>query len=81
MQIHVKQSQGKDIFIPLPSALVFNRFTAGYLAKQMKENGFRMDKGQARALIKALNRYRRTHRDWVLVEVESADGDHVLIKL
>jgi len=33
------------------------------------------------AFVKCLNRYRRSHKDWVLVEVESIDGTFVKIKL
>ncbi len=33
------------------------------------------------AFARLLNRYRRSHPEWVLVEVESADGDYVKIKL
>ncbi len=81
MKIIVKESQGTNLWIPFPSCLVFNRFSAGFLAKTVNGKGVRMDKAQARVIIKALNRYRRKHRDWVLVEVLSADGNYVEIKL
>ncbi len=81
MKITVRGSQGTNIFIPIPSWLVFNRFSAGYLAKTVSGKGLRMDKAQARAIIRALNRYRRKHKAWVLVEVMSADGDYIEIKL
>ncbi len=81
MKIVVRSSQGPNLWIPFPSALVFNRFSAGYLVKMMDGKGVRLSKAQARYLIKALNRYRRKHRNWVLVEVQSADGDYVEIKL
>ncbi len=81
MKIVVRASNGPNIFLPIPSGLVFNRFTAGVLIKTMKQNGLNLDKKQALAIIKAVNAYRRKHRDWVLVEVDSADGDYVKIKL
>ncbi len=81
MKIVVRSSQGPKLWIPFPSALVFNRFSADFLVKMMDGNGMKLDKAQARAIIKALNQYRRKHRDWVLVEVQSADGDYVKVKL
>ncbi len=81
MRIVVRESQGHNIFIPFPSWLVFNRFSAGYLVRLVDGKGLTMNKEQARTLIKALNKYRRKHRDWVFVEVRSADGDYVKIKL
>lgn len=81
MNIVIKSKQGKNIRIPLPSVLVFNRFTAGLMPKYLKQNGLDISKKQARVFVKELHRFRRRHRDWVLVEVQSASGDYVKIKL
>ena len=49
--------------------------------KYLKEYGLNVSKAQAAAFVKELNRYRRRHPEWVLVEAETADGDYVKVKL
>ncbi len=81
MKIVVKESGGKNIHLVFPSGLVFNWFTAGFLVKALEDTPVSLEPAQARHLIRVLNRYRKTHKGWVLVEVDSADGDKVHIKL
>ena len=80
MRIVVKSSEG-NIWLPIPSGLVFNPLTACFAPKFLKEQGVEITRAQAIAFVKELNRYRRKHPKWVLMEVESADGDYVKIKL
>lgn len=49
--------------------------------KYLKEYGLNVSKAQVAAFVKELNRYRRRHPEWVLVEAETADGDYVKVKL
>lgn len=81
MKIIAKGARGPNIRLPIPSGLVFNRFTAGFVHKYLNEHGLTITKVQAITLIKALNQYRRQHPEWVLVEAESAKGDCVTIQL
>ena len=81
MRIVVKSNKGPNIWLPIPSGLVLNRFVAGIAPRYLKDHGINITKEQAVAFIVALNRYRRKHPDWVLVEVQSSDGDYVKIKL
>ncbi len=81
MRIIVKSKERPNIRLLLPSCLILNRFCAGWAAKGMERNGMPITKAQAVKLIRELNRYRRKHRDWVLVEVRSAGGDYVKVKL
>ena len=81
MRIVVKSSDGKKIWLPIPSGLVFNPLTACFAPKFLKEQGIEITRAQAIAFVKELNRYRRKHPKWVLMEVERAEGDYVKIKL
>ena len=76
-------TKGDDYHVRLriPTGLVFNRFTAAAISKEAGKYGVKLSPQQARILIKTLKKYRRTHPDWVLAEVRSADGGYVLVKL
>ena len=75
------QSDDVNLRIPIPTGLVLNDLTAGLAPKLMAQNGVTITTKQARKFIRAMKKYKRRHRDWVLVEVQSADGDYVEIKL
>ncbi len=81
MRIIVKEEEGRAIRVLLPTGLFLNSFTAAIAAKQMERYGVSLTRKQAVTFVKTLNRYRKSHREWVLVEVQSADGDYVKIKL
>ena len=81
MRVIVKNNEGLNLRLPIPSGLILNRFIAGVVQKYLKEYGLNVSKAQAAAFIKELNRYRRRHPEWVLVEAETADGDYGKVKL
>ena len=81
MKIVVKSNEGPNIWLPIPSGLVLNRFVAGLAPQYLKEYGLDITKEQAILFLKALNQYRRNHPEWVLAEVQSSDGSYVKIKL
>lgn len=69
------------IDLRLPTGLLLNRCTAGIICREAEKYGVRISRSQMKVLIKALNTYRRSHPDWVLVEVSGADGEYVQVKL
>ena len=81
MKIVVKTNEGPNIWLPIPSGLVLNRFIAGFAPQYLKEYGLDITKEQAILFVKALNQYRRNHPEWVLAEVQSSDGSYMKIKL
>lgn len=81
MKIVVKSNEGPNIWLPLPSGLVLNQFVAGFAPQYLKEYGIDISKEQAVVFVKALNRYRRKHPEWVLVEAECSSGEYVKVKL
>lgn len=88
MKIIIKDSD-TNRNITLPSRLILNSLTATLapklINKKIKGRGndtkLCVKGSQLRRLIREINRYRRKHKDWVLVEVEEgANGDKVIIK-
>ena len=76
-------AKGDDYHVRLriPTGLVLNRFAAAAISKEMGKHEMKITPHQARALMKTLKEYRRTHPDWVLAEVHGADGEYVFVKL
>ena len=81
MKIVVKSNEGPNIWLPIPSGLVLNRFVGGFAPHYLKEYGLDITKEQAIIFVKALNQYRHKHPEWVLAEVESSGGESVKVKL
>ena len=96
MRIIVK-GNGNNINIPIPTGLIFSkasvwtwlklaRVSAGkYMSEHVNQKADmfldRLSDEAVYAICGELMRIKRKHGSWDLVEVESADGDHVLIRL
>ncbi|MBO5252358.1 MAG: hypothetical protein J6C51_00255 [Clostridia bacterium] len=81
MKIVVVNPPNKDIRLTIPTGLVLNRLTAAIAPCCLQNCGVNITGKQAAAFIRELNRFRRAHPEWVLVEVQSADGEYVKVKL
>lgn len=81
MRVFIKEDTGKKFNIRVPSGMILNSVTAGIAAKECQKNGMEISKNQMKVLIKTLKDYKKTHPDWKLVEVSSADGERVEIVL
>ena len=85
MRIYVHDSDGTNINIRIPTGLFLNRLTAFILVKILHTlpgmPDVHLTGEQTYALIKVLKRYKWTHPGWKLVEVHSAEGDVVEIRL
>lgn len=82
MRIKVKQGTDFNLNLIFPTGLVMNRVAAYFLFPSIaKQNGVTITRKQAVAFVKAIKDYKRTHPDWKIVEVESANGEIVEIKL
>ena len=81
MVVKIRSADGPNLFIPIPMGLFCNRLTAGIAAKAMEQNGWTATPAQMAKLFRCLRQTKRRHPDWVLVEVQSADGDYVRVKL
>ena len=81
MNIVVKRNDGSNIQLPIPSGLVLNRLAAGFLRQCLKQHGVGITRKQAVVFMKALNQYRHTHPEWVLVQAQSSHGNYVEVTL
>ena len=81
MLIKVRSTDGPNLTIPLPTALFCNRLTAGFAAKAMAQNGWNATPEQMAKFFRVARQCKRRNPDWVMVEVQSAEGDYVYVKL
>ena len=70
-----------NINLAIPSGLVLNSLTASLLPLYLRKYDVHIPAAQARKFIRALNRYRKAHPEWVLVEAECSSGEYVKVKL
>ena len=80
MKISINSGETKLVF-RFPTGLVLNRLTAGIVCKKLKKEGIHLTRKQTVLFIKELKRYKRTHRDWNLVEIEGSDEDSIIVKI
>ena len=81
MRIEVKNMGDRDIHLRIPTGLLFNPVTALTIPAAAKSQGGHITARQAMAFIKALYDCKRRFPNWVMVEVENADGGKVEIKM
>ena len=81
MKIAIQTDEGRNISLALPTGLVLNPLTSLFLPASLRKSGLDISQEQCARFIRELNDFRREHRDWVLVEVESASGEYVQIRL
>ena len=81
MIVKVRAKDGPNLTIPIPTALLCSRLTAGFSAKMMAQNGVHATPEQMAKLFRTLRDCKRRFPGWVLTEVQSADGDYVYVKL
>jgi len=81
MKIHIEPTNGKSIKIGLPTPLALNSVTVGILSGILKKHDIPLQRQTLMALKRDIKRYKRRHKDWYLLEVTSADGTCVLIKV
>jgi hypothetical protein len=80
MKISINSGNTKLVF-RFPTGLVFNRLTAGIVCRKLKKEGFHLTRKQTVLFIKELKRYKKTHRDWNLVEASENDTNSIVIKI
>ena len=80
MKISIKSDDLK-MTLRFPTGLILNRFTAGIVRRKLKKEGIHLTRKQTVLFIKELKKYKKTHRDWNLVEISENDTNSVIIKI
>jgi hypothetical protein len=81
MIIKIK-AEGKKIFFAIPISWAFSRVGLYFLNKYNPDGTFNgITVKSMRNIRKTLRRMRKKYRNWNLVEVESSEGDSVIIKM
>ena len=80
MKIRVKDKE-HNIRFWFPTGLFLSRPFAAAIARGARDKGVPLTGKQLHVLFKAIKRYRKEHKDWVLLEVDSKSGEKAFIKL
>ena len=80
MKLRIKD-KSHNIRLWLPSGLFLSRPFAAAIARGARDKGVPLTGKQLNVLFKAIKRYRKEHKDWVLLEVDSKSGEKAFIKL
>ncbi|MBQ8432397.1 MAG: hypothetical protein IJX28_05890 [Clostridia bacterium] len=91
MRIQIERPQQRRIRILLPNGLLMNRLTAFLIARAQKKSAKNKNDAssdepiltarQMYALFREIKRLKKTlPPDWNLVEVESTDGENVIVR-
>lgn len=88
MKIKVKSSEGRFSFL-FPTRFIVNSLTLKFVKNHFLEHRpcdtvkseKRLTWRQRRQLASELKRIKRKYKNWVLLEVESSDGEYVKITL
>lgn len=81
MKITIKH-ENNNLNLRFPSGLLLNGLTASAAGVMLKRKAHELNisGSQLRTLIRAVNKYRKKHKDWVLVEIQEQSGETVVIK-
>lgn len=81
MRILIKADDGPKVWIALPTGLLLNSITARAASWFLRKKDIYIPWEQIAAFARELKQARKRHRGWKLLEVESAQGDRVDIRL
>ena len=87
MKIVIKEKDKRAITIRFPTRLALNSLTARIATSKLmaehlpEEDMPPLTYAQLKTFIRAIHEARRRFPDWVLVDVQEADGEKVVVKL
>ena len=77
-------SNGKTTSLPFPTSLILNPISFIFTRGDIKIDNVGISGLKAKdvsKILKVIKRYKKENPEWNLVEIESANGDGVIIKL
>lgn len=80
MRIRIR-TEKSNLVLPLPGILLLNRLSGRFFAAALRESGSCVTDEQIQRMITLLRQYRRAYRGWVLLDVRTADGTQVELRL
>lgn len=81
MRILIDEHSGHKIHLVFPSSLLLNRVAARFASKMLAKNDIPISPEQVNCFVKELRHFKRRHKDWKIIELQSADGDMIEIQL
>ena len=82
MRIHIRDADnGKRFRLWLPTGLLFNGLTARIASKVLQKKGIDITVTQMLSLLNTIRDCKKQHPDWVLADIQSADGSILYFKL
>ena len=77
----MKVTVNSNTVFRFPTRLMVNGITASIVRKKLKKSGILLTAKQTRRLVRELFKYKRTHSQWNIVEIESHNDYTVIITL
>lgn len=81
MKLQVITDEEKQIDINLPTILLLNRVSVNIICKKLKEHNVYVNKKDLIKILKLCRKYKKKNPSFVLLEVDSADGEHIEITI
>jgi len=82
MRIHIRDADnGKRFYLRLPTRLLFNGVTARIASKVLRKKEIDITAAQMLSLLNTIRDCKKQHPDWVLADIQSADGSILYLKL
>lgn len=81
MKVIVREREKTKLHLTLPTGLVMNGFSAQIAPLVIRKSGYDCSAEQVRALFRAIRQYKRAHPDWRLVDIQTKDGDTIIVEL
>lgn len=81
MKLCIHSNNKPQLDLILPTGLLLNRFSAQLIANSLRLYKIRVSQKEIASFLLVLNHCRKEIRDWTLVEVTTASGDCISIKL
>ncbi len=81
MKIKIKSEGTPNLYLFIPTSLLFKHLLPRILPKMLQNQAYPVPRQQVIALAKALKEFKKHHKQFQLVDIQSADGTQVKITL